>query len=330
VPTSRDTARLTFGIYPGSAAGSDSGEVVSGPPDEPTRIISALDELQGRDRRPLVVRAYRVFADADDRDRPSPAENPLAPLRYTGQGRSLDLVVQYQSRRGDTAGYCSFLRSVVVEHGTVISTLQIGEEPNVTNNPSLDGYYPAVNEAVMAGVSAAKDEARRLGHHHLQVGFNTTLLFGPAASFINRLTQAGGQRFVNDLDYVGLDFFPDVFRPVPPGRLEAVTEGALGQHRQAVLDPAGLGAIPLRITEHGWPTGPGRPPARQAQVIRTVVTTIARNARPLGLAGYTHFALRDADSQNPGLFHQFGVMTDDYTPKPAFHTYKELIDSFSN
>ena len=102
MPSSRDSARLTFGIYPGSAAGSDTGEVVAGPPDDPARIVGALDELQGRDRHPLVVRAYRVFADADDRDRRSPAENPLAPVRYTGQGRSLDLVVQYQSRRGDT------------------------------------------------------------------------------------------------------------------------------------------------------------------------------------------------------------------------------------
>ena len=329
MPSSRDSARLTFGIYPGSAAGSDTGEVVSGPPDDPARIVRALDDLQGHDRHPLVVRAYRVFADADDRDRRSPAENPLAPVRYTGQGRSLDLVVQYQSRRGDTAGYCSFLRSVVAEHGPVISTLQVGEEPNVTGNPSLDGYYPAATEAVIAGVSAAKDEARRLGHRHLQVGFNTTLLFGPAASFIDRLTQAGGQRFVDDLDYVGLDFFPDVFRPVPPGRLEAVTEGVLGQHRQDVLGPAGLGAVPLRITEHGWPTGPGRPPERQAQVVRTVVTTVAGNAGPLGLAGYTHFALRDADSENPGLFHQFGLMTDDYTPKPAFHAYRELIGALS-
>jgi hypothetical protein len=218
---------------------------------------------------------------------------------------------------------------VVAEHGPLFSTLQVGEEPNVTSNPSLDGYYPAVTEAVIAGVSAAKDEARRRGHRHLQVGFNTTLLFGPAASFIDRLTQAGGQRFVDDLDYVGLDFFPDVFRPVPPGRLEAVTEGVLGQHRQDVLGPAGLGAVPLRITEHGWPTGPGRPPERQAQVVRTVVTTVAGNAGPLGLAGYTHFALRDADSQNPGLFHQFGLMTDDYTPKPAFHAYRELIGALS-
>jgi hypothetical protein len=102
-----------------------------------------------------------------------------------------------------------------------------------------------------------------------------------------------------------------------------------GRDGRNVLGPAGLSALPLRITEHGWPTGPGRPPERQAEVVEAVVTTVARNARPLGLTGYTHFSLRDADSRNSGLFYQFGLMTDDYTPKPAFGTYRELIDAFS-
>jgi hypothetical protein len=95
-----------------------------------------------------------------------------------------------------------------------------------------------------------------------------------------------------------------------------------------VLTPAGLGHLPLVITEHGWPTGPGRPPERQAGVVRTVVESIARNAGELNVAGYTHFSLRDARSANPGLFSQFGLMTDDYTPKPAFHAYLDLIASY--
>lgn len=133
----------------------------------------------------------------------------------------------------------------------------------------------------------------------------------------------------DDLDYVGLDFFPDVFRPVARGRVAAVTEAVLREHRENVLAPAGLSAIPLRITENGWPTGPGRSPERQAEVIEAVVTAAAQNADPLGLTGYTHFSLRDADSANPGLFHQFGLMTDDYTPKPAFHACRDLISRFS-
>jgi hypothetical protein len=30
---------------------------------------------------------------------------------------------------------------------------------------------------------------------------------------------------------------------------------------------------------------------------------------------------------NRGIY--FGLMTDDYTPKPAFHSYRDLIDALS-
>lgn len=127
---------------------------------------------------------------------------------------------------------------------------------------------------------------------------------------------------------MGLDFFPDVFRPVPAPDLAATVEGLLRHRRDAVLAPAGLGRLPLHITEHGWPTGPDRSPERQAEVVDTVVRTVAAHARTLGLSGYTHFALRDADSARPGLFHRFGLTTDDYTPKPAFDAYRALVEEF--
>ena len=37
------------------------------------------------------------------------------------------------------------------------------------------------------------------------------------------------------------------------------------------------------------------------------------------------FGLRDADSSEPDLFHQFGIMQDDYTPKPGYHAFRQLI-----
>jgi hypothetical protein len=36
-----------------------------------------------------------------------------------------------------------------------------------------------------------------------------------------------------------------------------------------------------------------------------------------------------ASTFDSGLFCQFGLMTDDYTPKPAFHVYRDLIDALS-
>ncbi|ESQ04533.1 Hypothetical protein B590_19904 [Streptomyces sp. PVA_94-07] len=282
---------LLFGIYPGGATGDDSGGLAVGPPDDPARVSAALDLLQGAPDRPFLVRAYTHFDDTTRLGGPHPTATPAGAERY----------------------------------GPVARTLQVTEEPDVTTNPVLDGYYPGVREAVVRGVPAAAARARELGHTHLRIGFNTTPLFGPATAFVAELTALGGTEFTDALDYVGLDFFPDVFRPVTAAGLAPAVAGLLRHHREAVLTPAGLGHLPLHLTEHGWPTGPERHPDRQAEVVETVVTAVAELAGPLRLSGYTHFALRDADSSRPGLFHRFGLTTDDYTPKPAFDVLRTLV-----
>lgn len=120
-----------------------------------------------------------------------------------------------------------------------------------------------------------------------------------------------------------------MFRPIAPARLAAAVRDLLQAHRRDNLATAGLGHLPLVITEHGWPTGPGRTPQRQVEVLRTVIDVAAGNAKALNITGYTHHTLRDARSAGSGLFSQFGLMTDDYTPKPAFDAYRELIDALS-
>ncbi|MEV0848209.1 hypothetical protein AB0J21_20430 [Streptomyces sp. NPDC049954] len=319
---------LLFGIYPGSVTGDDTGGLARGAPDDPARVEEALDRLQGERERPFLVRAYTAFEDSTRLGAAHRTETPADAARYARGGRRLDLVAQYRSASGDVDGYCAFLCELVEQYGAVTDTLQVAEEPNVTGNPTLDGYWPRVAEAIVRGVPVVRARARELGHTHLRVGFNTTALFGPGASFVSDLAALGGERFRADVDYVGLDFFPDVFRPVAGPELAPAVEGLLRHHRDAVLTPAGLGAVPLHITEHGWPTGPDRSPARQAAVVETVVETVATQARALRLSGYTHFALRDADSARPGLFHRFGLTTDDYTPKPAFETLRGLVERF--
>ena len=318
----RTSDGLTFGIYPGSAVG-DTG--LPGPPDRPELISRALAQLQGSPGRPFIVRAYEAYADPGDTAQATVLPTPAAYDSYLGHGRTLDLVAQYHSRSGDTDGYCAFIENLIDRHGQHIATLQIGEEPNITGNPLLDGAYPRITEALIAGVRAAKDKARRSGHTAMKVGCNSSPLLGPDSAFFAGLTRAGGERFIADLDYIGLDFFPDVFRPVAPARLAPVVQDLLQAHRRDNLAPAGLGRLPLVITEHGWPTGPGRTPERQAEVVRTVIDVIRRNAEALSITGYIHHTLRDARSAGSGLFCQFGLMTDDYTPKPAFEVYRDLI-----
>ncbi|MEW1910607.1 hypothetical protein AB0442_19515 [Kitasatospora sp. NPDC085895] len=323
------TERLLFGIYPGGVCGDDSGGLAVGPPDDPDRVTALLDRLQGRPGRPFLVRAYTAFDDTTAPGGPHPTATPAGAERYAVRGRRLDLVAQYRSATGDVPGYCTFLRELVGRYGAVTQTLQVTEEPNVTGNPLLDGDHPAVREAIVHGVRAARDQARELGHHHLRIGFNTTPLFGPATSFVAGLAELGGPDFRAELDYVGLDFFPDVFRPVAPAELADTVAAVLRHHRENVLAPACLGHLPLHVTEHGWPTGPGRTPQRQAEVVETVVRTVAEHAAALGLSGYTHFSLRDADSGGPGPFHRFGLTADDHTPKPAFDTLCALVERYT-
>jgi hypothetical protein len=129
------------------------------------------------------------------------------------------------------AGFCALVEDLVDRHGEHLATLQVCEEPNVTGAPALDGAYPRVAEALIAGVKIAKQAAERSGRD-IKVGRNSTPLLGPAAAALN-------------------------------------------------------------------------------------------------ITGYIHHTLRDARSDGSGLFCRFGLMTDDYTPKPAFPVYRDLISRFS-
>lgn len=313
-----------FGIYPGGAAGTDAGGLASGLPDDPASVQRVLGELQGPDAPPFLVRCYTGFNDEG-----GPGQTDIvAPTRgesYAVDGRMLDLVLQYQSRSGDVAGYTQFVRNAIRRYGAVTRTVQITEEPNVTGNAVLDGDSPGVLRAIVAGARAANDEAQRLGFDHLRIGTNTTPLFGESAGFYSALVAIGGDQLIDDLDYVGLDMFPDVFRRIGDASVRTGTAGLLRHHRQNVLAPAGLGHCALHVTEHGWPTGPDRSPDRQAAVIREVIETVLDARDELNIAAYELFSLRDADSGNPDLFHQFGIMTDAYVPKPAYGVFKDLV-----
>jgi hypothetical protein len=319
---------IRFGVYPGSACGDDTGSIVSGPPDDVPRIVRALDALEARAASPLLVRAYACFDDERGADFTDIA-TPGAALQLVGGGRQLDLVAQYRSRSGDVDGYVRYVRGLVRRHGALVATLQITEEPNVQGNAVLDGDYPDVRRAIVAGVAAANDEARACGFGRIQVGVNTTPIFGPSRPFYEQLAALGGRPFVEGLSYIGLDFFPDVFRPVPGGDIRAATRGLLAYHRHEILAAVGLGHLPIHVTEHGWPTGKGRAPARQAEVLSEVIEAIVSGHEELNIATYELFSLRDADSRGQGLYHGFGIMTDAYVPKPAFEAYQSLIEAHS-
>ncbi|MGA8944023.1 MAG: hypothetical protein WB502_15115, partial [Thermoactinomyces sp.] len=151
--------------------------------------------------------------------------------------------------------------------------------------------------------------------------------------FWENLARLGGKIFADSLDYVGHNFYVDVFEPpVPLEKIPSTVENLLRHFREVNLKTAGIhGSIPIRITENGWPTGKNpftnkdRSFKRQSEVLETVIRTIYKLRQELHITHYELFGLRDADSSKNDLFHQFGIMRDDYTPKPAFYTFQRLI-----
>jgi hypothetical protein len=316
---------FTFGIYPSAVAGDDQVLVPPVTPDDPHRISAALAQLQGSTPE-FLVRAYRPYAATVA---PNTAPSPASPERYARDGRRLDLVLCFREPTGETGGWVDFVRETVRTSGPEVALIQICEEPNV-NSPVLDGSTPNVCEAVVRGVVAAKQEARACGRGDLLVGFNAVPTVDPADTFWPRLGRLADERFHEALDYVGLDFFPDVFRPIAADRLAAVVAGAVAGFRRDSLPRAGIGApVPIRICECGWSTGPGRSEQRQAEVLETAVRTLAGLRGELNLAGYGCFGLRDANSAGNSLFDGFGLLRDDYSPKPAFEAYRRLVDELS-
>jgi hypothetical protein len=323
IETSKSQMPLVFGIYPG-------GHSAMPPriPDDNDLIRQALGELQGTSERPFRVRKYMVYKDnlLDGRTLnnvlvESGVDHPLP------RGQILDLVVAFQSKSGDVESYQAFLRLLVQAIGANLDTLQITEEPNAINSGGLvDGDTPRIREALVAGMLAAKQEARQQGFDHLKTGFNVIPSFGDG--FFESLRKIGGDEWIETVDYVGLDCFPGVWMlpDATPSELGEAIVSLMAWLRNDSLPEAGIKAqVPIIIAENGWATGPGRSPERQAEVLEAIIRAVDANRGTYNVQGYTIFSLRDADSRNPDVFAQFGILYDDYSRKPAFEVYKKLI-----
>jgi hypothetical protein len=311
---------LTFGIYHGGVMESHH-QLATGKPDSPEQVNRALDRLQSG--RHLLVRTFLRFtgteADAALGDMPGLSE--LA--RYTWSGRKLDLVLSNWDRTGNMSRWTSFIERVVGRYGEYVGNLQICEEPNLFEYPG-DGRFCYSVEAVVAGVRASREALSRR-NLHANVGFNAVPSAVVNDAFWRGLSKHLNASFLNALDYVGINLYPDVVEPLV-GEMGHEVEKALTEFRKVSLAKAGVPEIiPLHISENGWPTGPRRFYTRQADMLERVVRKVHELRNTLNITQFGLFSLRDADTANPNVSHQFGIMRDDYEPKPAFETYRQLI-----
>jgi hypothetical protein len=323
VATSADAhgaAPLKFGIYAGGMAGLPSGALTTGPPDDPTKIQSALDQLQDG-RKPFLVRVFTAFAD-----QPAGAIAGTLPAngaQYAVHGRKLDLVLGYSGMVDSQAPWNRWVKDMVHAYGPNLGAIQITEEANILNPPDANGAQRA-RQAVVTGVLAADEQLRRDGlRRDVSIGASVAEIGINDSDFWRDVGRYATPRFRSELDYVGVDMYPDFITP------EGVAEGLatrLRALRRDSLPLAGLGRVALRVTEHGWPTGPGRTEAEQVRKLIEGVLTVNALRVPLGITHYEWWDLRDADSTFTDPWYQFGLLHSDYAPKPAFEAYRKLIE----
>lgn len=311
---------LKFGVYLGGVSGAHH-ELPSGRPNVPDEINRVLDLLQGD--KQFLVRTYLGFSGTDEDtellDMPSMPD--LA--RYTWRGRKLDLVLSNWDRSGNISGWVDFIENVITRYGAFIGCLQICEEPNLYDYPG-DGRFGNSVENILTGVKVASHKLKQLALG-ASVGFNAVPCSDPNDGFWRAMDQRVDNAFINCLDYVGLNFYPDVAVPLV-GEMAAEVADLLTHFREETLGQASIPkSVPIHICENGWPTGPHRYYTRQADLIEQMIRTVHQLRGPLNITHYELFSLRDADTANPDPNHQFGILRDDYSPKPAFDTYRQLI-----
>jgi hypothetical protein len=332
--------RLSFGIYPGGAAGTvgPSGPVA---PENPALRKAALEQLRPPGR-PFVLHLYAGYTGANGWSAAEQVGQEIA--EYGNAGFQTEVVACYRPVDGgspaDVAGFVEFVRDTVRSLGPVpgFVSLQVTNEANQGGSANTsDGYYADAKDALIDGVIAAKDEIREDGFDQVKVGFNWAYATdGGERAFWRYLGRRGGRRFVDDLDWVGLDAYPGTWGPALAGRgLAAETtsfiDGALRALRITYMPLAGIPhAVPLRVAETGYPTGPGRSDAMQVTVIKAAVDAVYHARGTYNITGLRWFDLRDADSSSSSFESQYGLMRDDYSPKPAFGAYRALVASLSN
>lgn len=312
---------MIFGIWPGVVDADlvDFSPMIC-PPEEVDATCRALRRLQGR--APLFyVRSFRHFGAGAQGFSNAVVPTPADPAVYLGDGRQVDLVCCYQSMEPDPVGYAKFVRTAIRDiHEWGGGKIQIGEELNMP--APLDGGSPGCFHAIAAGVRAASEERERLGADVL-IGVNAA---GMANEKFWETLACHLKNDMDNLDYLGLDIFPDVFFPIPQETLTEATRFVLDTARQHSSTAGFPISLPFHITETGWPTGRDRTEGKQAEVLVRVAEAILTSGH--NVTAYEFFGLRDAATSGDWK-QEFGIMRDDYSPKPAFGRVLELIANAS-
>jgi hypothetical protein len=309
-------------------------------PDDPARDVAATSRLRPPGRV-LVVRLNRLFWSGGDA---LLGQFQTLVRQYTAAGQDVELQVRYHpgsGEDGNLAAWQAYVRRVVDTFGSNprVVAMTITNEVNLTFSPNTsDGAYTGARDALIEGIEAAHDEALHRGYDQLRFGFTYAYRFSPAddASFFSYLGVHGGAGLAQALGFVGLDFYPgSIYPPVmAPGDTYAneMTQ-ALGTLRRCFMPMARIGAdVPIWITENGVPTGADVSDTQQAEDLTQLVDAAQAYSGNFNVTDYRWFNLRDAGSSVAGslpgaaaTFATDGLLRDDYSAKPAFAAFRNVI-----
>jgi len=310
VPAAASPAPLAFGIYPGGYAGGGSTD---GKPDNPAKVREALSRLQPG-HQTFLLRDYVSCTS----DFPDPT------MQYLRPGRRLDVVLNYSGENLPEWQACA--QRIVQRYGPVADTISMTLEQNVLPKPNGD-------EALVQGVIAGKKAADAAGFDRLELGFDEVAYTRPFTAFWQHLAQLGGPEFSRSVGFVGIDLYPDSGLPgIPPEPdLSGFVDRTLHTVRTQEMPIAGLGReVPIRISENGWATHTAaRTPEAQAQALTAEITAVNRDRAAENVRSYEMFALRDDVTGSASPYDNFGLLTDDYAPKPMFRQYARLVSALS-
>jgi hypothetical protein len=339
VPQKPARHNLRFGITPGA----QTGQLGSGPqpprvPEDPAQQVSALHKLRPNAKLPLVLRLHRFFWSDGE---PGVQRFLALARRYTAEGFLVELQLRYHpsaEQEGDIPAWTRFVRDVVDRFGPNrrVVAIQVTNEVNLPFSPdSSDGAYDKGHEALVQGVLAAKDEATKRGFGQLEIGFNWAYRSTPQNDddFWAYLRDNGGPKFVKALDWIGLDAYPGTFFPPAeaPGRERDGMVNAMSSIRCFAARAGIPESKPIHIEENGFPTSnsPDRSEQRQVDVMRTLVQAVNDYRGTYNVSDYRWFNLRDGDSTSPNFQVRYGLLHDDYSEKPAFAVYRDLVGQLS-
>jgi RTX calcium-binding nonapeptide repeat (4 copies) len=330
-PVSAPAHDLRFGITP-LAAGSAGVTQAQPKPENPALAAAELSRLRPA-RRQLVLHLNRMLM----------SDGAAGVRRYAGLvddyakgGFDTELQVRYHpaaGQEGDMTAWAGYVRTAarILGKRPSVKALTITNEANFPISPNTsDGSYPGVLQAIVTGVTAARQQLDRMGRPDVELGFSFAWRWVPNADaeFWRQLGSLATPAFRRALDYVGLQIYPGIVFP-PVSTPEAAgddTVEALTLLRGCYMPLGGFGPnVDLWVTENGYATNLGRTEPEQDVALRSTLDGVHRYSGTLGVTDYRWFNLRDNDSAGTDLFAAVGLLRDDYSEKPAFAAYRSYV-----